>query len=100
MKTFEEALEGDGWEQDVLGCYSVVPQEDTPVAVVLEPLLFGQWMLKVYGRDGLLAEPVPVYPGGSQKAREMAKIDTFLGSMRVPPVLFGDTDKEKDDEPE
>ena len=73
MKPFDEALAtwtpADGGARCVEVCC---------VEVIFEPLLFGQWHVGVYQNGELVADKVPVFPGGSEAAR--------IAAERVPTV--------------
>lgn len=74
MKNFHEALtEGRGWELRDDGRAVFTPQFGETVTVEIEPLLFGQYMVAIYDAAGeLVAEKVPVCPGGTAAARTIA----------------------------
>ncbi len=85
MKSFDEAVDsGWGWKRDDDGNIVLTITPDTTVQVYLECLLYGQYYLKVFDRaeDGgaanLIAEPVPVYPGGSRANREALTAENRL----------------------
>lgn len=69
MKTFAEALAG--WDHDEGGPLVRLPVDGGPlVEVRLEPLLYGQYLVAVYVDGSLMADKVPVYPGGTAAAAE------------------------------
>lgn len=76
MKSFFEVLTGgDGWEarDDGRAVLAFTPATGEGITVEIEPLLFGQYMLAVYDAEGdLVADKVPVYPGGTAAARTIA----------------------------
>ncbi len=65
MKSFDEALSGSesGWTKEEYGYVVELPGQ---VSVVIEPLLFGQFNIGVYVNQELVADKVPVWPGGTE----------------------------------
>lgn len=75
MKSFFAALTGGkGWQLRDDGRAVFTPQFGETVTVEIEPLLFGQYYVAIYDAAGeLMAEKVPVYPGGTAVARTIAR---------------------------
>lgn len=67
MKPFHEVLDRprNGWAKEADGRYTItIIEDDHGYTIELEPLLFGQWYLALYRDGGLVADKVPIRPGG------------------------------------
>ena len=73
MKAFAEAIDGFGWSRMIgvpgVPMWSWTDADGRVIDVVLEPLLFGQYMVKIFVDGVIAADPVPVYPGGTEENR-------------------------------